>query len=169
MKLGYVVEDNTPTLSSEAKENVMRVNVDIVAMYDDVKIPEYKSPDAVGADLYAYIKEGSITINPHETVFIGTGVKMDIPTGLGAFIFARSGLSCKEDLAPANKVGVVDPDYRGEIMVALHNHGTASRTVKHGDRIAQIAFMPYLIARFHKQNSLTETERGDGGFGHTGK
>lgn len=165
MSLGFKLDVDEKIVKRDTKA----IDVDIVAMYDDSRVPEYKSKDAVGVDLHAYIKEKEVTIKPHETVFIGTGIKMQIPSGIGGFIFARSGLSCKEDLAPANKVGVVDPDYRGEIKVALHNHGSETRIVKHDDRIAQMVFMPYFMAKFHKQNTLTETERSDSGFGHSGK
>lgn len=166
MGLGFklqVDEESTPSIK------VPVVDVNILPIHEDSVIPEYKSKDAVGVDLHAYTNGAEVTIKPHETVFIGTGIKLEVPRGVGSFIFARSGMACKEDLAPANKVGIVDPDYRGEIMVALHNHGEQPRIVNHGDRIAQMAFIPYYIANFKKIDKITETERGDGSFGHSGK
>lgn len=130
-------------------------------------VPKYGSKDAACADLYACV-DADVKIQPGETKLIKTGIAMAIPQGLGGFIFARSGLATKQGLAPANKVGVVDSDYRGEIMVALHNHSSEVRTVANGDRIAQIGFMPYVSALFIETNELDDTERGAGGFGSTG-
>ena len=132
------------------------------------KVPTYGSLCAAGADLYAILDE-PLTLSPHETKSISTGVAFEIPAGLVGLVYARSGLSCKQDLAPANKVGVVDADYRGEVMVFLHNHGSQSRTIQNGDRIAQIVFMPYIQAQFMESDTLSDTDRGAGGFGHTGK
>ena len=117
-------------------------------------------------DLYS--DSDGVTILPGETAFIHTGIAMEIPTGLVGLIFARSGLACKRGLAPANKVGVIDSDYRGEIMVALHNHGDEPQTIKLGERIAQIAFMPYVVGKFIEVDELDDTSRGAGGFGSTG-
>lgn len=130
--------------------------------------PKYGTDFAAGADLYAVLSE-PITIKPGETTLIKTGISMEVPDGLVALIFARSGLACKQGLAPANKVGVIDSDYRGEIMVALHNHGAEDRIVSNHDRIAQISFLPYYMAKFVEVETLSDTDRGVGGFGSTGK
>lgn len=130
--------------------------------------PSYGSGAAAGADLYA-LPDGAVTVNPGETALIHTGIAMEIPENYAGFIYARSGLATKEGLAPANKVGVIDSDYRGEIMVALHNHSGEPRTVEPGERIAQIVIAPYERAEFTETDGLTETERGGGGFGSTGK
>ncbi len=130
--------------------------------------PSYGSGAAAGADLYA-LPDGEVTVNPGETAVIHTGIAMEIPENYAGFIYARSGLATKEGLAPANKVGVIDSDYRGEIMVALHNHSGEPRTVEPGERIAQIVIAPYERAEFTETDGLTETERGGGGFGSTGK
>ncbi len=132
------------------------------------KAPSYGSEYAAGADLYA-VTDGEVTIAPSETKFIRTGIAMEIPVGMVGLIYARSGLACKKGLAPANKVGVIDSDYRGEIMVALHNHGTIPQTISDGERIAQIVFAPYYAAEFSVVDELDDTTRGTGGFGSTGK
>ena len=129
--------------------------------------PTYGTACAAGADLYAVL-DAPIKLAPHETKTVPTGLAFEIPVGLVGLVFARSGLSCKQDLAPANKVGVIDADYRGEVMVMLHNHGTQNRTVNHGDRIAQIMFTPYVQAEFAVVDTLSDTARGSGAFGHTG-
>ena len=131
-------------------------------------LPTYGTEFSAGADLYALGGE-SITIPAHKTVMIHTGLSMEIPEGYAGLIFARSGLASKRGLAPANKVGVVDPDYRGEFMVALHNHGSESREIESGERIAQIALVPYLTADFNVVGELSDTDRGAGGFGSTGR
>lgn len=143
-------------------------DIKIKKMYADTKVPTYGTARAAGADLYAVLKE-PVTITPNETKVIPTGVSLEIPDGLVGLVYARSGLSCKQDLAPANKVGVIDSDYRGEVMVYLHNHGVQARTVQNGDRIAQIVFTPYVQANFQVVDELDTTDRGAGGFGHTGK
>ena len=130
-------------------------------------VPKYGSEDAVCADLYANL-EGSVEIQPGETQLIKTGIAMEIPRGLAGLIYARSEMATKQGLAPANKVGVVDPDYRGEIMVALHNHSKETRVVSPGERIAQIGFIPYVIGKFIEVDELDDTTRGAGGFGSTG-
>ena len=130
-------------------------------------IPTYGSEYAAGADLYA-CTDGPITIKPQETAFIGTGIAMEIPMGYAGLIYARSGLSCKQGLAPANKVGVVDADYRGEITVALYNHSKDEKTVEPGDRIAQMVVAPFLHVDFNEVDELSDTVRGIGGFGSTG-
>ena len=132
------------------------------------KLPTYGTASAAGADLYAWLEE-PVTIAPGKTAFIPTGIALEVPEGCAGLIYARSGLACKQDLAPANKVGVVDSDYRGEITVALHNHGTQSRTVSHGDRIAQFIITPVLQPAYEIADELTDTLRAAGGFGSTGK
>lgn len=131
-------------------------------------LPTYGSAGAAGADLYALPGGEPVTVNPGETAFIHTGLSMAIPEGYVGLNFARSGLASKRGLAPANKVGVIDSDYRGELMVALHNHGDIPQTVEPGDRIAQFLVVPVVTARFVEVDTLDETERGAGGFGSTG-
>ncbi len=129
--------------------------------------PTYGSAYAAGADLYA-VADADIVIAPGETVLIHTGIAMEIPMGYVGLIYARSGLATKRGLAPANKVGVIDADYRGELMVALHNHSNLPQTVAHGERIAQLVIAPYLTAVFSEREELSDTVRGTGGFGSTG-
>ena len=131
-------------------------------------LPRYATPGAAGADLCALPVGDPVIVRPGETVFVRTGLAMAIPAGTVGLIYARSGMACKQDLAPANKVGVIDSDYRGEIMVALHNHGNSPRTVNPGDRIAQFVLAPVLTADFAETDSLEDTARGAGGFGSTG-
>ena len=132
------------------------------------KLPTYGTASAAGADLYAWLDQ-PVTIAPGKTAFIPTGIALEVPEGYAGLIYARSGLACKQDLAPANKVGVVDSDYRGEITVALHNHGTETRTVSHGDRIAQFIITPVLQPTYEIAQELSDTVRAAGGFGSTGK
>ncbi len=146
----------------------MKYNVKIKKISKNAFVPTYGSEFSAGADLYACL-DASLKIEPGETAFVHTGISLEIPQGFAGLVFARSGLSCKKDLAPANKVGVVDSDYRGEIMVALHNHGKEARTVEHGERVAQLLIMPYVTADFIESDELSNTERGTGGFGSTGK
>lgn len=134
----------------------------------NAKLPEYGSLEAAGADLYACLDD-DVVIAPGESAFIPTGLAMEIPKGCAGLIYARSGLACKRDLAPANKVGVIDSDYRGEFMVVLHNHGKQSQTVTHGDRIAQLVITPILTPAYEEVDLLTDTKRAEGGFGSTGK
>ena len=129
--------------------------------------PAYGSAEAAGADLYYPGEE--LEIAPGETVFLKTGIAVEIPRGYMGLVFARSGLSCKRDLAPANKVGVIDSDYRGEVTVALHNHGKKAQIISRGERIAQMVITPYLRVDYELAECLDSTERGDGGFGSTGK
>ena len=131
-------------------------------------IPTYGSSFAAGADLYACC-EGEISINPGETVLIKTGIAMEIPENFVGLVYARSGIATKRGLAPANKVGVIDADYRGEIMVSLHNHSNLVQSISEGERIAQLVIAPYLTANFVEAETLDETARGAGGFGSTGK
>lgn len=130
-------------------------------------IPTYGSSFAAGADLYACC-EGEISINPGETVLIKTGIAMEIPENFVGLVYARSGIATKRGLAPANKVGVIDADYRGEIMVSLHNHSNLVQSISEGERIAQLVITPYLTADFVEAETLDETARGAGGFGSTG-
>ena len=132
------------------------------------KLPTYGSTQAAGADLYACL-EAPVTIEPGKTAFIPTGIAMAVPQGCAGLIYARSGLACKKGLAPANKVGVIDSDYRGEIMVALHNHGKEPQTIGNGERIAQMIITPVLTPAYEIAQSLDDTARGTGGFGSTGK
>ena len=142
--------------------------MNIKKLNDNARLPTYGSEFAAGADLYACL-DGDVTVAPAETLLIHTGLAMEIPTGLVGLIYARSGLASKKGLAPANKVGVIDSDYRGEIMVALHNHSTEPRTISDGERIAQIVFAPYYTAEFNLVDELGDSTRGTGGFGSTGK
>lgn len=130
--------------------------------------PQYGSAYAAGADLYAVL-DAPLTLAAGETALVHTGLAVEIPAGFVGLVCARSGLATKRGLAPANKVGVIDADYRGEIMVALHNHGTLPQTIEHGERMAQLLLMPYLTAVYEEAESLTDTDRGAGGFGSTGK
>ena len=132
------------------------------------KPPHYASASAAGADLYACL-DTPVAIAPGQTAFLPTGIALEIPAGFAGLIYARSGLACKQGLAPANKVGVIDPDYRGEVLIALHNHSDAVRTVEPGDRIAQLVILPFLAAEFSDADTLDETDRGAGGFGSTGR
>ena len=129
-------------------------------------IPTYGTEYSAGADLYSI---EALTVEPHKTVLVHTGLALEIPEGYAGLIFARSGLACKRGLAPANKVGVIDADYRGEIMVALHNHTEAPVSIDAGERVAQLAIMPFLKAEFELADELSDTVRGAGGFGSTGK
>ncbi len=131
-------------------------------------LPTYGSAYAAGADLYA-VTDGEVEFLPGETKLIKTGLAMEIPEGYAGLIYARSGLASKRGLAPANKVGVVDADYRGEVMVALHNHSTSVQTIACGERIAQLVVAPFLKAEFLEEAELSDTVRGEGGFGSTGK
>ncbi|MCI7019968.1 MAG: dUTP diphosphatase [Clostridiales bacterium] len=131
-------------------------------------LPAYGSAGAAGADLTACLDE-PVIIEPGQTAFIPTGIAMEVPTGCAGLVYARSGMACKQGLAPANKVGVIDSDYRGEIVVALHNHGGESRTVEPGQRIAQMIITPVLQPVYEVAEELSDTLRNAGGFGSTGK
>lgn len=144
--------------------NPIRVKI----LRDGAKLPTYGSPEAAGADLYACL-ESAVTIRPGETAFIPTGIAMEVPKNCAGLVYARSGLACKQGLAPANKVGVVDSDYRGEITVVLHNHGSVAQTVENGQRIAQMVITPVLTPPYEEAQELSDTNRGQGGFGSTGK
>ncbi len=145
------------------------MEIKIKKLRDNAILPSRGSAAAAGYDLYACISEEDITIPPHATVKIGTGLAIAVPEGYFGAIFARSGLAAKEGLRPANCVGVADSDYRGEYIVALHNDTDLPKTVKCGERIAQLVIMPYLSVEFDEVDELDETDRGAGGFGSTGK
>ena len=143
------------------------MNIKIKKLKDNAVVPTRGSKYAAGADLYS--AENDLYIEDRQTVMIGTGIAMEIPEGYVGLVYARSGLACKEGLAPANKVGVIDSDYRGEIKVALYNQSGQKKLVKKGERIAQIVIAPFLAPGFTEVNELDETDRGEGGFGSTGK
>ena len=144
------------------------MQVRIKKLDERAKIPTYGTEFSAGADLYN-MEGNDVTIPPHETVMVKLGFAIEIPEGYAGLVFARSGLASKRGIAPANKVGVVDSDYRGECMVALHNHTSNSVTVEGGERIAQLSIVPFLKAEFKEADELTETQRGGRGFGSTGK
>ena len=140
----------------------------IKKLRENAMLPTYGSQWAAGADLYACLEE-PVTIAPHQTVFVPTGIALEVPAGCAGLIYARSSMGAKRGLAPANKVGVVDSDYRGEIMVTLHNHGLVPQTVCGGERIAQLLITPVLTPAYEEAQELSDTVRGTGGFGSTGK
>jgi dUTP pyrophosphatase len=131
-------------------------------------VPSYGSEYAAGADLYACMDD-VVTVAPGETHFIHTGLVIELPLYTVGLVYARSGLACKKGLAPANKVGVIDADYRGEIMVAIHNHSNAPVDIEPGERIAQLVIAPYIYGEYEEREELSDTARGEGGFGSTGK
>lgn len=143
------------------------VKVNIKKLNEKAVLPTYGSEYAAGADLYA-CNEEKITIKPQETVLIKTGIAMEIPEGYAGLIYARSGIATKRGLAPANKVGVIDADYRGEVMVALHNHSEVDGVIEPFERIAQLVVAPFLKVDFEETDELSDTVRGAGGFGSTG-
>ncbi|MDD6478339.1 MAG: dUTP diphosphatase [Oscillospiraceae bacterium] len=143
--------------------------IKFVKLNDKAIVPSYGTPFSAGADLYALLGEERIEIKSGETKLIHTGIALQIPDGLVGLIYARSGIATKRGLAPANKVGVIDSDYRGEIMVSLHNHSDKPQFIEEGERIAQIVFTPYVVAEFLECDTLDDTDRGAGGFGSTGK
>lgn len=130
-------------------------------------LPTYGSVEAAGADLYACL-EITVTVAPGASVFIPTGIALEVPKGCAGLIYARSGMACKRGLAPANKVGVIDSDYRGEVVVVLHNHGAEPQTVENGERIAQLVITPVLTPAYAEVEELSDSNRGAGGFGSTG-
>ncbi len=144
------------------------VKVNFIKLNENAVKPTYGSQFAAGADLYAC--EGKeVTIEAGETKLVHTGLALEIPEGYAGLIYARSGIASKRGLAPANKVGVIDSDYRGEIMVALHNHSTETQTIANKERIAQLVIAPFLSVEFNETDELSDTVRGEGGFGSTGK
>ena len=143
------------------------MKINIKKLSANAILPTYGSEYAAGADLYACI-DADVTVQPHATVVIPTGLALELPVGYAGLIYARSGLATKKGLAPANKVGVVDCDYRGEVKVALHNHTDIPQTVAVGERVAQLVITPYITAEFVAADELSATARGAGGFGSTG-
>ena len=144
--------------------SIMRVK----KLRESATVPTYGSAEAAGADLYACL-DTDVVIEPGKTVFVPTGIAMEIPKGCAGLVYARSGLACKKGLAPANKVGVIDSDYRGPVTVVLHNHGAEPQTIAHGERIAQMVITPVLTPAYEAAEDLSDTGRGQGGFGSTGK
>lgn len=146
---------------------VNKINMEIKKLDSRAIVPVYSTIGSAGADLYACLDE-SVELKPYTSAMIGTGISLAIPENFVGLVFARSGLACKNGIAPRNKVGVIDSDYRGEIIVALYNQSENSFTINHGDRIAQIVFTPYYQANFSLVDELCETVRGEDGFGSTG-
>lgn len=146
----------------------MKETVKIKKLSENAIIPTYGSEYSAGADLYACL-DSEVVIEAGETYVVKTGIAMEIPEGYAGLIYARSGLATKRGLAPANKTGVVDSDYRGEIMVALYNHSKEAQSIAPGERIAQLVITPFLTADFMEAEELTDTQRGSGGFGSTGR
>ncbi len=146
---------------------MQKINVFFKKLENDAKVPTYGSPYSAGADLYALCAE-PVTVEAGKSAFIHTGISLEIPEGVVGLIYARSGMACKRGVAPANKVGVIDSDYRGEIIVCLHNHGDADVVIENGERVAQMVFAPYFTADFAESEELSDTSRGAGGFGSTG-
>mgnify|MGYP001623604308 FL=1 len=146
---------------------MQKIQLKVKKLLPEAKLPAYGSEFAAGADLYA-LSENPIRIAPQETAIVHTGLAVEIPEGYVGLIFARSGLATKKGLAPANKVGVIDSDYRGELRVALYNHTKYVQTVEPFERVAQFVIMPYVAAQFEEAEELSDTVRGEGGFGSTG-
>ncbi len=144
------------------------MELQVKLLHPKAQVPTYGTKLAAGADLYACL-EDPVTIESGQTQFLPTGLAVAVPTGHVGLVFARSGLACKRGLAPANKVGVIDSDYRGEVLVALHNHSAESQRVEPGDRVAQLVIVPILSPTLRVVDDLSETERGEGGFGSTGR
>jgi dUTP pyrophosphatase len=175
-EIGVIMDENpnnaisekfTPNNKEVCIQKSRAIPVEIKKIDSNAIIPTRGTSESAGADLYANINN-PISISPQQTKMIGTGISMKIPDGFVGLIYPRSGISVKRDLAPANKVGVIDSDYRGEIMVALHNHGTTSKIINPNERIAQIVFTEYYVPIFNEVEELDDTERGEGGFGSTG-
>lgn len=145
-----------------------KTKISVKKLKENALLPTYGSEYAAGADLYACL-EKELTVKPGETVKVPTGIAVELPLYTVGLIYARSGLATKRGLAPANKVGVIDCDYRGEILVALYNQSGEEQTVLPGERIAQMVVAPYIPAVFEETEELSETERGEGGFGSTGR
>ena len=142
------------------------MKIKVIKLDERAKLPTLGSASAAGADIYSL---ETFTVAPGETVLAKTGLAAEIPEGYVGLMCARSGIALKKGLAPANKVGIVDSDYRGELMVAIHNHSLTEQTIEAGERMAQLVIVPYLVAEYELAESLSDTERGTGGFGSTGK
>jgi dUTP pyrophosphatase len=143
-------------------------SIRVKKLHHMAKLPTYGSAEAAGADLYACLEE-PVIIGPGETAWISTGIALEVPKGCAGLVYARSSLGAKRGLAPANKVGVVDSDYRGEIRVVLLNHGKVAQTVENGERIAQFLITPVLTPNYEEAEELSDSDRGAGGFGSTGR
>ena len=143
-------------------------NIRVKQLRPGAKLPTYGTAGAAGADLYACLEEDAVIL-PGQTRFLPTGIALEVPQGCAGLVYARSGLACKRGLAPANKVGVVDSDYRGEILVALHNHGDQPQTICDGERVAQLLITPVLTPEYGWSQERSDTQRDDKGFGSTGK
>lgn len=143
-------------------------SIRVKKLHEKAILPTYGSAEAAGADLYACLEE-TVTIAPGETAWIPTGLALEVPKGCAGLVYARSSLGVKRGLAPANKVGVIDSDYRGEIRVVLLNHSKQTQQVEHGERMAQFLITPVITPVYEEANELTNTDRGAGGFGSTGK
>ena len=137
-------------------------------LHENAILPTYGSAEAAGADLYACLDE-PVTVEPGKTAWIPVGFAMEVPKRCAGLVYARSGMACKKGLAPANKFGVIDSDYRGPVTVVLYNHGDVAQTIAHGERIAQMVITPVLTPAYIEAESLSDTDRGQGGFGSTGK
>ena len=137
-------------------------------LHPNAVLPTYGSAEAAGADLYACLEE-AVTIQPGEVYWVPTGVALEVPKGCAGLVYARSSLGAKRGLAPANKVGVVDSDYRGEVKVVLLNHSKEPQTLQPGERVAQFVITPVLQPDYVEVDDLSDTDRGAGGFGSTGK
>ena len=142
--------------------------VRVKKLHPNAKLPTYGSPEAAGADLYACLEE-AVTIQPGEVYWVPTGIALEVPKGCAGLVYARSSMGVKRGLAPANKVGVVDSDYRGEIKVVLLNHSKQPQTLEPGERVAQFVITPVLTPAYEEAEDLSDTSRGIGGFGSTGK
>ena len=140
----------------------------IEKLHPNAILPTYGSEEAAGADLYACLDE-PVTVAPGQTAWVPTGFAMEVPKGCAGLVYARSGMACKKGLAPANKVGVIDSDYRGPVTVVLYNHGDVAQTISHGERIAQMVITPVLTPAYMEAEDLSDTDRGQGGFGSTGR
>ena len=154
-------------MPQKGRNVVEKIRVNVKKLKENASLPKFGTEYAAGADLYACIEAPQV-IEPGKTEKVPAGISIELPEGTVGLIYARSGLALKKGLAPANKVGVIDCDYRGEIIVALHNHGDEAQTVEPGDRIAQLVVTPYLAVDYQECDELSETVRGEGGFGSTG-
>ena len=142
--------------------------VRVKKLHPNAQLPAFGSACAAGADLYACLLE-PVTIQPGDTFWVPTGIALEVPQGCAGFVYARSSLGAKRGLAPANKVGVIDSDYRCEIRVVLLNHSKEPQTIQPGERVAQFVIAPVIIPTYVEADELEETDRGAGGFGSTGK
>lgn len=150
-------------------KGIERMNtIRVKKLHPKAVLPTYGSAEAAGADLYACLEE-AVTIAPGEIFWVPTGIALEVPKGCAGLVYARSSMGAKRGLAPANKVGVVDSDYRGEIKVVLLNHSKQPQILEPGERVAQFVITPVLTPAYEEVEELTDTNRGAGGFGSTGK